>query len=89
MRNREVGCEGRLWETCELMNKNRIKGRRGLESWHHTANPFGLSTEVNTAVMQGSIERLPWEASMVGIGWFQSTAKNECTCASNGAGSVH
>ena len=75
MRNREVGCEGRLWETCELMNKNRIKGRRGLESWHHTANPVGLSTEVNTAVMQGSIERLPREASMVGIGWFHSTAK--------------
>jgi hypothetical protein len=75
VRNREVGCEGRLWETCELMNKNRIKVRRGLGSWHHTANPFGSSMEVNTAVVQGSIERLPREASMVGIRWFQSTTK--------------
>ena len=41
------------------MNKNRIQGRRGLESWHHTANPFGSSTEVNTAVVQGSIEAFP------------------------------
>ena len=57
------------------MNKNRIKGRRGLGSWHHTANPFGSSMEVNTAVVQGSIERLPREASMVGIRWFQSTTK--------------
>lgn len=62
-RNREVGSEGRLWETCELMNKNRIEGRRVAVSWHHTAKPFGSRTEVNAAVVQGSIERLPREAS--------------------------
>ena len=62
-RNREVGSEGRLWETCELMNKNRIEGRRVAVSWHHTAKPFGSRMEVNAAVVQGSIERLPREAS--------------------------
>ena len=45
------------------MNKNRIEGRRGAVSWHHTAKPFGSPTEVNTAVVQGSIECLPREAS--------------------------
>src|SRR5690606_41489023 len=29
--------EGRLGETCEAMDKKRIKGRRGATSWHHTA----------------------------------------------------
>ena len=72
MRNREVGCEGRLWETCELMNKNRIQGRRRLVSWLHTAKPFGSSAEVNTAVVQGSIVFLPGEASMEGVTWLQS-----------------
>lgn len=28
---------GRLGETCETMNKKRIKGRRGATSWHNTA----------------------------------------------------
>ena len=45
------------------MNKNRIEGRRVAVSWHNTAKPFGSRTEVNAAVVQGSIERLPREAS--------------------------
>ena len=57
------------------MDKKCIQGRRRLVSWHHTAKPFGSSTEVNVAVMQGSIERLPREASKGGMGWFKSTAK--------------
>lgn len=76
MRSREAGCEGRLWETCELMNKNRIQGRRGLGSWHHTANPIGSSTEVNAAVVQGSIEGLPREASVSCAVWLRSANKD-------------
>jgi len=45
---------GRLWETCELMNKNRIEGRHGAMSWHNTAKSTGLPVEVNAAVAQGS-----------------------------------
>ena len=73
-RNREVGSEGRLWETCELMNKNRIEGRRVAVNWHHTAKPFGSRTEVNAAVVQGSIECLPREAS-TGSGYGLKSAK--------------
>ena len=57
------------------MNKNRIEGRYGMVSWHHTAKPIDSSLEVNAAVVQGSIERLPREASEDGMGRFQSTAK--------------
>ena len=45
------------------MNKNRIKGRRVVMSWHNTAKSFGSHTEVNAAVVQGSIVFLPGEAS--------------------------
>lgn len=72
VRNREVGCEGRLWETCELMDKKCIQGRRRLVSWLHTAKPFGSSAEVNATVVQGSIVFLPGEVSMEGVTWLQS-----------------
>jgi hypothetical protein len=72
-RNREVGSEGRLWETCELMDKKCIQGRRRLVSWHNTAKPFGSSTEVNAIVVQGSTVFLPGEVLVGGIGRFKST----------------
>lgn len=74
VRNREVGYEGRLWETCELMDKKCIQGRRRLVSWHHTAKPFGSSAEVNAIVVQGSIVFLPGEASIESERWLQSAA---------------
>jgi len=74
-RNREVGSEGRLWETCELMDKNYIKGRRIEMSWLHTAKSFSSHTEVNVAVVQGSTVFLPGEASGGSAGRFKSTTK--------------
>ena len=71
-RRREAGSEGRLWETCELMDKKCIQGRRRLVSWLHTAKPFGSSAEVNATVVQGSIVSLPGEISMEGETWLQS-----------------
>ena len=53
--------EGRLGETCEPMDKNRIEGRHGTTSWHNTAKSSGLPVEVNAAVVQGSIAFLPGE----------------------------
>lgn len=81
LRNREVGWEGRLWETCELMDKKCIQGRRRLVSWHHAAKPFGSPTEVNAIVVQGSTVFLPGEASGGGVGWFQSTDKSNALVA--------
>jgi len=53
--------EGRLWESDEPMNKNRIKGRHDETSWHHTAKSFGLIVEVNAAVVSRSNAFLPGE----------------------------
>lgn len=57
------------------MNKNRIEGRRGVVSWHNTAKPLGSRTEVNAAVVQGSIVSLPGEASAKCVDRFKSTVK--------------
>jgi len=45
------------------MDKNRIAGRHGAMSWHHTAKSNGLPVEVNAAVAQGSNAFLPGEIS--------------------------
>jgi hypothetical protein len=81
VRRREAGCEGRLWETCELMDKNCIEGRRNVMSWHNTAKSFGSLTEVNAVVAQGSTVFLPGEASLWSIGRFQTTAQTRALCA--------
>ena len=81
LRCREARWEGRLWETCEPMDKNRIKGRHGLVSWHHTAKPIGASMEVNAAVVQGSIECLPREASLSCVVWLKSATKDNAARA--------
>jgi hypothetical protein len=77
VRRREAGCEGRLWETCELMDKKCIQGRRRLVSWLHTAKPFGSSAEVNAIVVQESTVFLPGEASLWSVGRFQTTAQTD------------
>lgn len=63
------------------MNKNRIKGRRSLVSWHYTAKPIGSAAEVNAAVVQGSIEGLPREVSEDGVGRLQCAAKTAAPVA--------
>jgi hypothetical protein len=63
------------------MDKNRIEGRRAVVSWHNTAKPLGLRTEVNAAVVQGSIVFLPGEASLPSLVWFQSTGEDEAALA--------
>ena len=45
------------------MDKNRIEGRHGAMSWHHTAKSVGLPVEVNAAVAQQSNAFLPGEIS--------------------------
>ena len=63
------------------MDKNRIEGRRVVVSWHNTAKPSGLRTEVNAAVVQGSIVSLPGEASAKCVDRFQSTSKIDASHA--------
>jgi len=53
--------ERRLCKTREPMDKNPIKGRREEASWHNTAKPFGLVSEVNGAVVRGRTALLPGE----------------------------
>lgn len=55
--------EGRLWESCEPMDKNRIEGRHGAMSWHNTAKSFGMPVEVNPAAVRWSNVPLPGEIS--------------------------
>jgi len=55
--------EGRLWENCEPMDKNRIEGRHGATSGHNTTKSSGMPVEVNAAVVQQSNVSLPGEIS--------------------------
>jgi hypothetical protein len=45
------------------MDKNPIEGRREEVSWHNTAKPFGLVSEVNEAVVRERTAFLPGEIS--------------------------
>lgn len=55
--------EGRLWESREPMDKNRIEGRHGATSWHNTAKSNGMPVEVNAAAVRRSNVSLPGEIS--------------------------
>lgn len=52
---------GRLCESHKPMNKNHIRGRRGLVSWHNTAKPFVSAPEVNGVVVWRRSAFLPGE----------------------------
>ena len=43
------------------MNKNHIRGRRGVASWHNTAKPYHSAPEVNVAVRRRRFPCLPGE----------------------------
>ncbi len=55
--------EGRLWESCEPMDKNRIEGRHGAIRGHNTPKSSGMPVEVNAAAVQRSNVLLPGEIS--------------------------
>ena len=55
---------GRLWENCQPMNKNLIRGRRNGTSWHNTANFPHSVPEVNEAVGWWRFQCLPGEISI-------------------------
>jgi hypothetical protein len=55
--------KGRLGESCELMDKNRIEGRHGASRWHNTPKATGMPVEVNSAAVQWSNVQLPGEIS--------------------------
>ncbi len=67
VRNREVGFEGRLWETRELMNKNCIEGRLDAMSWLHTAKSLGSPREVNAVVARESTVFFPGPSTPFGL----------------------
>lgn len=59
----DLSGEGRLGENRELMNKNRIKGRRGATRGHNTPKSIGMPVEVNPAAVRWSNVPLPGEIS--------------------------
>ncbi len=58
--------EGRLVESRELMDKNRIEGRHGAMSWHNTAKSSGMPLEVNAEAVRWSNVSLPGEPERSG-----------------------
>jgi hypothetical protein len=63
LRDREGPWEGRLWEICQPMNKNLIRGRQDGTSGHNTAKFPHSVLEVNEAVGQWRFQGLPTEIS--------------------------
>ena len=59
----DLSGEGRLGESRELMEKNRIEGRHGAMSWHNTAKSSGMPVEVNAVAVRWSNVQLPGEIS--------------------------
>jgi hypothetical protein len=57
----DLSGEGRLGESRELMEKNRIEGRHGAMSWHNTAKSSGMPVEVNAVAVPWSNVQLPGE----------------------------
>ena len=55
--------EGRLWETCQTMNKKLIRGRLGGMRWHNTPKSCHSTQEVNETFGQWRLQRLPMEIS--------------------------
>ena len=57
--------EGRLWESCQTMNKNLMRGRRDGMSGHNTAKFRHSVPEVNEAFGRWRFRCLPmeWERS--------------------------
>ncbi len=58
--------EGRLGESRELMDKNRIEGRQGASRWHNTPKASGMPVEVNAAAVRWSNVSLPGEPERSG-----------------------
>ncbi len=55
--------EGRLWEICQTMNKNLMRGRLGGTRWHNTPKFRHSAQEVNEAFGQRRFQGLPTEIS--------------------------
>jgi len=63
LHDREGMWEGRLWESCQTMNKKFIRGRLGGMSWHNTAKSRHSTQEVNEPFGQWRFQGLPTEIS--------------------------
>ncbi|MGJ8657112.1 MAG: hypothetical protein ACSHX6_11735 [Akkermansiaceae bacterium] len=53
--------EGRLWEICQLMNKNLIRGLGSGTRWHNTPKSYHSTLQINEAVGQRRFQCLPSE----------------------------
>ena len=53
--------EGRLWDICQLTNRNLIRGLWSGTRWHNTSKSCHSTPEINEAVGQRRFQCLPME----------------------------
>ncbi len=71
---------GRLWENDETMDKKRIKGLRGVTSWHNTAKSLRLSPvgKSDVCVVKQRVVRLATRPGLspCGLGTYLGTKRS-------------
>ncbi len=63
LHDREGLWEGRLWEICQLTNRNLIRGLESGTRWHNTSKSCHSALQINEAVGQRRYQCLPMEIS--------------------------
>jgi len=63
LREGDRSWKGRLWEICQLTNRNLIRGRWGGTRWHNISKSCHSTLEINEAVGQRRFQCLPSEIS--------------------------
>ena len=53
--------EGRLWENCQLTNRNLIRGLWSGTRWHNTSKSYHSASQINEAAGQWRFQCLPSE----------------------------
>ena len=61
LHDREGLWEGRLWENCQLTNRNLIRGLWSGTRWHNTSKSYHSTLQINEAVGQWRFQCLPSE----------------------------
>jgi len=79
LHDREGLWEGRLWEICQLTNRNLIRGRASGTRWHNISKSYHSARTINGAVGQRRFQCLPMEISRTcdaSFGWRSVFSRN-------------
>ncbi len=61
LREGDRSWEGRLWEICQLTNRNLIRGRASGTRWHNISKSYHSAQTINEAAGQRRDQCLPME----------------------------